>query len=92
MPRGRDHQRMTKKLLGWDIAEVHGTMDAAVRMLGGKHRVIGHDARSIRAMEQLFGARGRIVAFCHVMQDMGVLTGTGGTLKVRVSRPVRLKS
>lgn len=71
---------MTRDFLGWDVPAVHLGMDASAAMLGGRHRVVGHDARTIRAMEALYGWRGRVVSFCHLMEDVGVIVkGCSGT-------------
>jgi hypothetical protein len=73
MPRLQEHVRLTREFLGWDIPEVHAAMDAATRFLGGKHRVVGHDLRALRAMSELFGRRGLVIAAMHIFEDVGVI-------------------
>lgn len=86
MARVREHHRATLAFLGWDIPEVHQVMDAAAAYLGARHRAVGHNLRALRAIEDLFGRRGRIVATVHILQDAGILAvrGTG-----RTAAPVR---
>lgn len=71
--RGRQHSRATKQLLGWDIPEVHVMMDIYSKQLGGRHRLLGHDLKGIRTCEEIFGRRGRVIACCHWLQDLGAL-------------------
>jgi hypothetical protein len=63
---------MTTKMLGWNIPAVHRSMDWAVRVLGPRHQLVMHGASAVRAMELLFGKRGRIIACIHILQDLGV--------------------
>jgi hypothetical protein len=61
--------------LGWDMPEVHRTIDAAASYLGGRHRVVGHNLKMARAIEDLFGRRGLVIFTCHLLEDAGIITG-----------------
>jgi hypothetical protein len=73
VPSFPEHHRRTVDFLGWDMPEVHRTIDAAAGYLGGRHRVVGHNRKMARAIEDLFGRRGLTVFTCHVLQDAGIL-------------------
>lgn len=70
MPTGRQHDRLTNDLLGWNLPGVHRSMDWAVRVIGPGHQVVMHGASAVRAMELLYGRPGRIVACLHILQDL----------------------
>lgn len=78
MPNHRGHCKITKAFLGWDMPEVHRTMDAVGAHLGPRHRVLGHDAAAMEAIPQLFGeeneVRARVVFLCHVLEDLRIIT------------------
>jgi hypothetical protein len=74
MPRGRDHDRITKTFLGWNLPRVHRTMDYAVRVIGPNHQIVLHDRRALDAMELLYGKQGRVVAALHILQDLHIIT------------------
>jgi hypothetical protein len=63
---------MTKKMLGWNIPAVHRTMDWSVRVIGPRHQLVMHGASAVRAIEVLFGRRGKIIACMHILQDLDV--------------------
>jgi hypothetical protein len=86
--RVREHHRATLAFLGWDIPEVHQVMDAAAAYLGARHRAVGHNLRALRAIEDLFGRRGRIIATVHILQDASILA-VGGTGRTSTVAPVR---
>lgn len=75
MPSFPEHHRRTLDFLGWDIPAVHRTIDEAAAYLGGRHRVVGHNLKMARAIEDLFGREGLIVFTCHLLQDAGVIRG-----------------
>jgi hypothetical protein len=91
LPSFREHHRITEDFLGWDIPEVHRTIDAAAAYLGGRHRVVGHNLKMARAVEDLFGRDGLIVFTCHLLEDAGVLVPARRATKRRpkTSAPVR---
>lgn len=73
VPSFPEHHRLTEDFLGWDMPEVHRTIDAAAAYLGGRHRVVGHNLKMARAVEDLFGRPGLLVFTCHVLQDARIL-------------------
>jgi hypothetical protein len=74
VPSFPEHHRRTVAFLGYDIPQVHRTIDAAAAYLGGRHRVVGHNLKMARAIEDLFGRAGLVVFTCHLLQDAGILT------------------
>ena len=73
MPRVKEHDKITSLFLGWNIKVIHRVMDYAVRILGPKHQVIMHDLKAVKAMELLFGRKGKIVACMHILEDLEVI-------------------
>jgi hypothetical protein len=76
MPNHRGHCKITKAFLGWDMPEVHRTMDAVGAHLGPRHRVLGHDAAAFRAIPAIFHDdedRARIVFLMHVLEDLKII-------------------
>jgi len=91
VPSGRQHRKLTRDFLGWDLPEVHAVMDAAASFLGGRHRVVGHDLTMLAIVEERFGRPGRIVFALHLLQDAGHFRG-GSAVGARggaVRRPGR---
>lgn len=87
MPSFPEHHRLTEAFLGWDIPEVHRTIDAAAAYLGGRHRVVGHNLRMARAIEDLFGRPGLVVFTMHLLQDARILAPPARASRRRPVRP-----
>lgn len=73
MPRVREHDEITGRFLGWNLPGVHRSMDWAVKAIGPAHQVVMHDAGAVRAMELLYGRRGRVVACLHILEDLRIV-------------------
>lgn len=73
MPTGKEHDRITKRFLGWNLPHVHRTMDFAVRVIGPGHQIVMHNRDAVKAMELLFGRRGRLIATMHILEDLHIV-------------------
>jgi hypothetical protein len=73
VPRGREHDEITARFLGWNLAGVHRSMDWAVRVIGPGHQVVMHGRAAVQAMELLYGRPGRVIACMHVLEDLRII-------------------
>lgn len=68
MPSGDVHRYFTRKVLGKSYAEVHRIMDSAHKVLGPKHRVVGHDLLTV-AMFTAKNPKYGLAALTHLALD-----------------------
>lgn len=69
----REHQEISRLLLGYSDARVHTLMDWHVRFMGAGHRIAGHSIQMLDAIEMLLGAEARREALLHLLVDMHVV-------------------
>ena len=69
MPSHRLHRLLSKILLGKDSKEIDEKMDWAYRILGSRHRVIGHDPLYIFLLGYAYGLDAFEMALLHLLAD-----------------------
>src|SRR5215472_669728 len=76
----KEHQEISRLLLGYSDPRVHSLMDWHVRFLGAGHRIAGHSLQMLDAIELLLGAEARREALLHLLVDARI---------VRMNEPAR---
>jgi len=69
----REHQAISRLLLGYSDGRVHQLMDWHARYLGPGHRIAGHSLQMLDAVELLLGADARREALLHLLVDLRVI-------------------
>ena len=59
----REHQEISRLLLGYSDPRVHSLMNWHVRFLGAGHRIAGHSLQMLDAIELLLGPEARARSF-----------------------------
>src|SRR5215472_15031918 len=69
----REHQEISRLLLGYSDPRVHSLMDWHVRFLGSGHRIAGHSLQMLDAIELLLGPAARREGLLHLLVDAHIV-------------------
>lgn len=69
----KEHQEISRLLLGYTDPRVHSLMDWHVRWLGAGHRIAGHSLQMLDAIELLLGPEARREALLHLLVDAHIV-------------------
>ena len=85
----KEHQEISRLLLGYSDPRVHSLMDWHVRFLGPGHRIAGHSLQMLDAIEMLLGPDARREALLHLLVDARIvrMNESAGRVTSRGFRP-----
>jgi hypothetical protein len=85
----KEHQEISRLLLGYSDPRVHSLMDWHVRFLGPGHRIAGHSLQMLDAIELLLGSNARREALLHLLVDAHIVRVGGNHEKTSKKEPAR---